>query len=551
MALCDGRIARPLPLAQDHKRIGEGDSGPNTGGMGAYAPAPVPYPADELCARFVQPVLDHLAAAGTPYVGVLYAGLMLTADGPRLLEFNCRFGDPEAQAVLPLLDGDLAEIALACCTGGLADRPRSGALPVAACTVVAAAGGYPAAPRLGAPIVDLADVVPDDVDQPAAIVFPAGTDGERVTGGRVLAVTGLGADLREARRNAYARLEEISFEGMQVRRDIGWRAVGAGIGSYADAGVDIDEGGRAVEQMRAAVERTHGSAVLHGVGSFGGAFSAKAITAMNDPVLVASTDGVGTKVELAARLGRYRGVGADIVNHCVNDVLVQGARPLFFLDYVAASRIDADADRRDRRRDGRRVRRGRLRAARRGDRGDARRVRARRVRHRRHADRRRRACRPAPADRPAPGRRARRSGLQRSAHQRLLAAAQGVRVAADGRRAGRDGPTARRRAARAASQLPAGARRRAAGRQGQGAGPHHRWRPAGEPAARAARLVRRRRAPRRVADPAAVPPRARGGHRPRRARAVPHAEHGHRHGAGLRRRPTSTPCSGWSPSRRG
>jgi phosphoribosylaminoimidazole synthetase len=206
---------------------------------------------------------------------------------------------------------------------------------------VAAAAGYPADPTLGDPIVDLADLAPADADQPAAIVFPAGTDGQRVTGGRVLAVTGLGADLADARTNAYARLEQISFDGMQVRRDIGWRAVGAGLGSYAEAGVDIDEGGRAVEQMRAAVEATHGPAVLHGVGSFGGAFSAKVLTTMDDPVLVASTDGVGTKVELAARLGRYRGIGADIVNHCVNDVLVQGARPLFFLDYVAASRIDA------------------------------------------------------------------------------------------------------------------------------------------------------------------------------------------------------------------
>ena len=118
--LCDGRIGRPLPIAQDHKRIGEGDTGPNTGGMGAYAPAPVPYDADELVATFVQPVLDHLAAAGTPYVGVLYAGLMLTADGPRLIEFNCRFGDPEAQAVLPLLESDLAELLLACTRGELA-----------------------------------------------------------------------------------------------------------------------------------------------------------------------------------------------------------------------------------------------------------------------------------------------------------------------------------------------------------------------------------------------------------------------------------------------
>ena len=134
----------------------------------------------------------------------------------------------------------------------------------------------------------------------------------------------------------------VSFAGMQVRRDIGWRAPGAVLRSYAAAGVDIDEGNRAVAELKAAVERTHGAEVVRGVGSFGGAFSAKALIAMDDPVLVASTDGVGTKVELAARLGRVRGTGADIVNHCIGDVLVQGARPLFFLDYIAASTLDAD-----------------------------------------------------------------------------------------------------------------------------------------------------------------------------------------------------------------
>lgn len=333
MALCDGTVARPLPLAQDHKRIGEGDTGPNTGGMGAYAPAPVPCDADELCATFVQPVLDHLADVGAPYIGVLYAGLMLTPDGPRLLEFNCRFGDPEAQAVLPLLTDDLAELALACCRGELGERRvRSQG---AACTVVAAAPGYPAAPVTGA-TVSWGD------DAEGALVFRAGTDGRVVTGGRVLAVTGLGDTLGEARANAYTRMSGVSFDGMQVRHDIGWRAIGAALPSYAAAGVDIDEGTRAVDNMKAAVERTHGPAVLRGVGSFGGAFSASAIKAMDDPVLVASTDGVGTKVELAARLGRYRGVGADIVNHCIDDVLVQGARPLFFLDYIASSKLDAD-----------------------------------------------------------------------------------------------------------------------------------------------------------------------------------------------------------------
>jgi phosphoribosylamine--glycine ligase/phosphoribosylaminoimidazole synthetase len=336
LVLCDGRIGLALPIAQDHKRIGEGDTGPNTGGMGAYAPAPVPCDADELVATFVQPVLDHLTEAGTPYVGVLYAGLMLTADGPRLIEFNCRFGDPEAQAVLPLVESDLAELLLACTRGELATssvRVRNGV----ACTVVAAADGYPAAPVDGAEIHGLAPL-----EDATTIVFPAGMAEGRVTGGRVLAVTGLGDDLAAARAAAYERMAGIKFDGMQVRRDIGWRAPGATLTSYAAAGVDIDEGTRAVRQMTGAIERTLGPDVLRGVGSFGGVFSAKTIVAMDDPVLVASTDGVGTKVELAARAGRVRGVGADIVNHCIDDVLVQSARPLFFLDYIAASELDAD-----------------------------------------------------------------------------------------------------------------------------------------------------------------------------------------------------------------
>ncbi len=336
IALCDGTTAVALPLAQDHKRIGEGDSGPNTGGMGAYAPAPVPYSADDLLATFVQPVLDHFAARGTPYIGIIFAGLMCTADGPRLIEYNVRFGDPEAQALLPLLETDLAELALACTRGSVHDAPLKVRSDFAL-TVVAAAAGYPSAPTAGAVVSDRGG------DSESAIRFDAGVNAEgRVSGGRVLAVTGLGLDLASARAAAYDRLSTIQFEGMQVRRDIGWRALGASLRSYAQAGVDIDEGTRAVSEMKAAVEATHDNGVLRGVGSFGGVFSAAAITALRDPVLVASTDGVGTKVELAARLGMVRGVGMDIVNHCIDDVLVQSARPLFFLDYIAASVLDAD-----------------------------------------------------------------------------------------------------------------------------------------------------------------------------------------------------------------
>ena len=342
LALCDGVRAVALPLAQDHKRLGEGDTGPNTGGMGAYAPAPVPYDADDLVAEFVQPVLDRFAAAGTPYVGVIFAGLMLTVDGPRLIEYNVRLGDPEAQTVLPLLETDIAELALLATQGGLDQLPvivRS----QAALTVVAAAAGYPHDPVAGALITDEVVSGAIGVDGTTTLRFDAGVDAEgRVAGGRVLAITGIGFDLAEARAAAYDHIERIHFDGMQVRRDIGWRALGAELTSYAAAGVDIDEGSRAVSEMKAAVEATHHNGVLKGVGSFGGVFSAKAILELDDPVLVASTDGVGTKVELAARLGMVRGVGMDIVNHCIDDVLVQSARPLFFLDYIAASVLDAD-----------------------------------------------------------------------------------------------------------------------------------------------------------------------------------------------------------------
>jgi phosphoribosylamine--glycine ligase/phosphoribosylaminoimidazole synthetase len=335
IALCDGTTTVALPLAQDHKRIGEGDVGPNTGGMGAYAPAPVAHPPAELAATFVQPILDHFRSAGTPYVGVLYAGLMLTPDGPRLVEYNVRFGDPEAQALLPLLDCDLAAVALTATQGRLGNGDVV-VRPGAACTVVAAAAGYPDEPRTGDAIT-----WPTDAQLDGALLFTAGMRDGRTSGGRVFAVTGVGDDLPAARANAYAALEHVGFAGMQYRRDIGWRAPGAALPSYAAAGVDIAEGNRAVAQMRAAVERTHGAEVVRGVGSFGGAFSAKAIAAMDDPVLVASTDGVGTKVELATSLGRVAGLGHDIVNHCIGDVFVQGARPLFFLDYIATSKLDA------------------------------------------------------------------------------------------------------------------------------------------------------------------------------------------------------------------
>ncbi len=331
LAFCDGAFARPLPFAQDHKRLGEGDTGPNTGGMGAYAPAPVPYDVDALTAQFIQPVVDYMALQGTPFVGLLYAGLMLTRDGPKLLEFNCRFGDPEAQVLLPLLESDLITVALACCAGTLPASPLA-IYDGAAFGVVVAAPNYPAP---GPGLFDDDSKVPSESDGPGLIF--RGT-----TGGREFTAVGLGTSLAAARTIAYQVVEACAPSAGRYRRDIGWRANGAQLSSYASAGVDIDEGTRAVEQLKDSVERTHTSSVLGGIGAFGGTFDLSQIMTMDKPVLVASTDGVGTKVELAARAGRYDVPGQDIVNHCVNDVLVQGAKPLFFLDYFASSVIRAE-----------------------------------------------------------------------------------------------------------------------------------------------------------------------------------------------------------------
>jgi phosphoribosylamine--glycine ligase/phosphoribosylaminoimidazole synthetase len=339
MVFCDGTRISPMPSAQDHKRLLDGDLGPNTGGMGAYAPAPIcpPALAVEYARLLVQPVVDGLAAEGCPFVGVLYAGLMLTKDGPRVLEYNCRFGDPETQAVLPLLDGDLAPVLMACARGRL-DRTTPVWGKGSAVCVVMASEGYPDAPLGGREILGL-----DEVTK-GTLVFHAGTveEGGRVLSrpGRVLGVTSRGDSLRQAVDSAYARLDRISLRGARFRRDIGGKGLRASGSAYASAGVDIDAGNRAVELMSGAVKATYSPAVLAGIGSFGGLFDARALKEMEAPVLVASTDGVGTKVKLASEAGSFATIGADIVNHCIDDILVQGAKPLFFLDYFASSKLD-------------------------------------------------------------------------------------------------------------------------------------------------------------------------------------------------------------------
>jgi len=227
LALTDGRAVALLAPSQDHKRAFDGDEGPNTGGMGAYAPAPAVTDAvlRETGRRVIEGALAALEEYhGVAYRGVLYAGLMITPEGPQVLEFNCRFGDPETQAVLPLLDGDLAEIMLATARGELAPSSVR-TLPGAAACVVMASGGYPGHYEKGKEVLGLAHASALD----GVLVFHAGTaaEGRRVVtaGGRVLGVTGVGRDLPDALGRAYAGVHEISFEGAHCRKDIGYRAL--------------------------------------------------------------------------------------------------------------------------------------------------------------------------------------------------------------------------------------------------------------------------------------------------------------------------------------
>ena len=340
LAFSDGRTVVPMVVAQDHKAAYDGDLGPNTGGMGCYAPAPLMTRSliDQVTREVLRPAVDGMRAAGTPYVGVLYAGLMIAEAGPLVLEFNCRFGDPEAQVILPLLETDLVEVLQACVEGRLDQVEVRCDEGYAACVVVAS-GGYPIQYEKGKAITGLEEAAA----LPGVTVFHAGTrrEGGRVLtdGGRVLGVTATGPTLKEALNRAYAGVARIDFEQMQYRTDIGAKGLA---GAYAAAGVDIDRKMGAIERMKQVVRQSHNDAVLAGIGSFGGLFDGAVLRAARAPVLVASTDGVGTKTKIGAAMGRYKGLGHDIVNHCINDILVQGAHSLFFLDYIASSQLDPD-----------------------------------------------------------------------------------------------------------------------------------------------------------------------------------------------------------------
>ncbi len=350
--IADGTTVVPIGTAQDHKRVGEGDTGLNTGGMGAFAPVPNTAEIEpELVRRFLDAAIAGMAAEETPYVGVLYAGVMLTQDGPRLVEYNCRFGDPEAQVLLPLIGSDVLELMAAAATGSLAAADVEMIPELTAATVVVAAKGYPTSPALD---IELPEVkVPSDV---SLIHSSTRVENGRVlsSGGRVLSVTGTGVDLDEALDRVYGVVDKlVDDQKLFARSDIGHRHVnrnsadgeasdGSDDDAYAQAGVSFAAAADATSRIAESVLSTHDDRVVSGLGSFGGVFDLASLSGFEDPLLVATTDGVGTKTVLAEQLDSWESVGADIVNHGVNDVLVQGAKPLFFLDTVAAATLDPE-----------------------------------------------------------------------------------------------------------------------------------------------------------------------------------------------------------------
>lgn len=349
LAFVDGSTVRVMLPSQDHKRHMDGDVGANTGGMGAYCPCHLITVSDlaVVTETVLQKAVDGLKMEGIPFTGVLYAGLMLTNDGPKVLEFNCRFGDPETQVILALLESDLYRIMLACCKGELQQQALQWRQNAYAVGVVMASRGYPESSSKGN-VITGHDVISR---WPEHLLFHNGTavssNGDVVTnGGRVLTVVALASELMLAAAKATTACGKICFEGAQYRTDISHKGIARSLlqkGSllYKASGVDIAAGDNLISRIKPAVARTNRNGVIGSIGGFGGLFDTKAAGYV-DPVLVSGTDGVGTKLKIAQACGLHSTVGIDLVAMCVNDVLAHGAEPLFFLDYFACGILDVD-----------------------------------------------------------------------------------------------------------------------------------------------------------------------------------------------------------------
>ena len=347
----DGYTIRSLPPAQDHKRVLDGDQGSNTGGMGCYAPTPIGTKEvlEEIDRTIVQPSIDGMRRDGFPMVGILFTGLMMTKNGPKVLEYNVRGGDPETQTLLPLLsdDTDLAQIMVACAEHWL-DGVSIQLKPNFSTTVIAVAGGYPNSYAKGKDMT--LDPVPEDT-----LIFHAGTtlagNQLQTSGGRVIAATATASSLEESVRKSYVGISTIHFEDMFYRKDIAHRAFrqrDAVVSqqqslTYASAGVSIDAGNDLVNQIKSSVARTKRPGTDALIGGFGGLFSLASANETyhpHSPTLIGAIDGVGTKLKIAHAVGAHDTVGIDLVAMNVNDLVVQGAEPLFFLDCYSCGKLD-------------------------------------------------------------------------------------------------------------------------------------------------------------------------------------------------------------------
>eukprot|EP00835_Amoeboradix_gromovi_P002216 NODE_121_length_18880_cov_0.205687.p1 type:complete len:749 gc:universal NODE_121_length_18880_cov_0.205687:5520-7766(+) len=345
LAFSDGYSTKLLPPAQDHKRAYNDDQGPNTGGMGAYCPTPVisEEQLEFVHKEIIQKAIDGMRAEHHPYVGIIYAGIMLTSSGPMNLEFNCRFGDPECQVILPLLETDLADILIACCKGYL-DSIQIIYRSSKSLGVVLASGGYPFEYTKGCAIT-----LPKSSD-PNIHVYHAGTlkleNGNFITnGGRVLCVVGVAETFAECKSLAYNTIKTIFFDNMMYRTDIGSMALDSKKTqslTYASSGVDIQAGNDFISDIKAHVKSTSRPGSNCDIGGFGALFDLTMAGYPSDAYLVCCTDGVGTKLKLAVESNILDTVGIDLVAMSVNDLVVQGAEPLLFLDYYACGYLNRE-----------------------------------------------------------------------------------------------------------------------------------------------------------------------------------------------------------------
>lgn len=348
LSFSDGYTIKSLPPLRDYKRLYDGDKGPNTGGMGCYSPTPISTPSllKKIHKKILQPTIDGMRKEAFPFVGLLFTGIMLTSDGPKVLEYNVRFGDPETQTILPLLheDTDLLEIILACIERRL-DFVQLHINPFFSVCIVIVAKDYPKSYEKGKPISI-------NVSEKEVIVFHAGTDisesNKLITaGGRVLSISAIGTTLKEAAENAYRNIKSIYFENMFNRNDIAYKVYDTvemnskDIITYSLSGVSIETSNSFLDAIKPKIKTTKRLGSDPEIGGFGGIFDLKVLS-YKDPLLVGTIDGIGTKIKIAQAINKHDTIGIDLVAMNVNDLIVQGAEPLFFLDYYACRRLSID-----------------------------------------------------------------------------------------------------------------------------------------------------------------------------------------------------------------